>query len=89
MLRCPVIVRSGLRFRHCLVLGLKAKNQTKPNVSGSNFFLKNDFLAVQTENMDLLLAAFGWKCENIYQKNLTYISGFHQTVFSSLTAHNP
>jgi hypothetical protein len=40
--------------------------------------------------LDLLLAAFEWNCEKIYMEELLEVfSGFHQMIFSFLTAHRP
>jgi hypothetical protein len=63
----------------CLVwlldLAFTPKSQ-KPNQragSRKQLFLKADFLAVQNLKapLDLLLAAFGWNCENIYGKTFS------------------
>jgi hypothetical protein len=38
--------------------------------------------------LDLLLVAFGWNCETYIEEFLTTFGGFHQTVFSFLTAYS-
>jgi hypothetical protein len=68
---------------------LKAKSQTKGIDPGSSFFLKADFLAV--ENWKHIWTCFYWHgtVKTYIEELLTAFSGFQQTVFSFLTAHNP
>jgi hypothetical protein len=67
---------------------LKVKRQTRGSDLGSSFFEKPTFSQCKIEStLDVFLVAFGCR-EKYIEELLTVFSGFHQMVFSFLTAHS-